>query len=299
MRLFVIEDDEMTARIIQDYASSSLDDNVVKAIWFADSLAKARQAIEEFQPDVILFDIHLPDGQIFDAAEHWLLRQDALLICMSAYPRWKFIDHVLATQAIAFIEKGALGSFFVPLKKALYKASEILRNQQQAQYLVNHAFQKHDHIRAALEEAEAQLAEKERLLEQRMEERKEAHPSFLPKDSRASAESAVLRVDVRGSDSVFVPIQDIVCVESEKNYVLVHFKGKEEPHRERATLRDYEKRLQGKDFVRLHRSFLVPIGGIQKIDGEFAVMQDGKQIPIAEDRLKNVRAAVREYHEKR
>jgi response regulator of citrate/malate metabolism len=209
MRLFVIEDDETTTRIIWDYASSSLGDNVIKAICFANSLTQARRAIEEFQPDVILFDIHLPDGQIFDAAEHWLLRHDVPLICMSAYPRSKFIDHVLATQAIAFIEKGAIGSFFVPLKKALYTASEILHNRQQAQYFVSHVFQQHDDIRAALEETQKQLAEKERLLAQRMEESKEANPSFLPKDSRASAESAVLRVDLGGSNSVIVEVQDI------------------------------------------------------------------------------------------
>jgi DNA-binding LytR/AlgR family response regulator len=275
-----------------------LGDNVIKAICFANSLTQARRAIEEFQPDVILFDIHLPDGQIFDAAEHWLLRHDVPLICMSAYPRSKFIDHVLATQAIAFIEKGANGSFFVPLKKALYKASEILRNRQQAQYFVSHAFQEHDRIRTTLDEIQEQLAKKEHLLTQFMES-EEIHRLFLPKDSGASVESAVLRVDTGGGDSIFVPIQDIVCLESEKNYVLVHCKGKEEPHRERATLGDYEKRLQDKGFVRVHRSFLVPMGRIQKIDGEFAVMQNGKQIPIAEDRLKNVRAALREYHEKR
>ncbi len=298
MRLLVIEDDEMTTRIIQDYASSSLDDNVIKAICFANSLTKARRAIEEFQPDVILFDIHLPDGQIFDTAERWLLRQDLPLICMSAYPRWKFIDHVLATQAIAFIEKGAIGSFFVPLKKALYKASEILRNRQQAQYFVSHVFQKHDDIHAALDEAEEQLAEKERLLTQLMES-KEANHLFLSKDSDASAESAALRVDMGGGNSVIVAVRDIVFIEVQKNYVLVYYEGNAVPLRERTTLGDYEERLQGNGFVRLHRSFLVPMGRIQKIDGEFAIMQDGKQMPIAEDRLKNVRAVFRQFHEKR
>jgi two-component system LytT family response regulator len=41
-----------------------------------------------------------------------------------------------------------------------------LRNRQQAEYFSRHAFQKQEHIRAALEETQEQLAEKKRLLAQ-------------------------------------------------------------------------------------------------------------------------------------
>ncbi len=69
-------------------------------------------------------------------------------------------------------------------------------------------------------------------------------------------------------------LEDILCFESDNNYVIVHYRPEEEPTQRsvlRLTLKKVEHeliRLGSKSFYRVHRSFLVNIDHIEKVQGK-------------------------------
>lgn len=91
-----------------------------------------------------------------------------------------------------------------------------------------------------------------------------------------------------GSDSVFiksnsrqkrVKIEDILYVEALKDYVVVHTVS--ERFTIHSTMKDIQKKLPQKHFVRAHRSFIVNIDKIDIIEDSNLIMGDDKKvIPI-------------------
>ena len=76
-------------------------------------------------------------------------------------------------------------------------------------------------------------------------------------------------------------IQDIIRLEGERNYSFIFLKGGRKKLVSK-TLADMEELLQGKGFFRVHRSFLVNGGHIQKILGRAQILlSDGVEIPIS------------------
>ena len=164
MRLLVIEDDELFAGMVEVQLSVLMGKNFFETLAFFPSLCAAQAGIKEFKPDVVLFDIHLPDGRAFDEAAQWLMQSDVLRICMTGRKRIRYIRHAMENDVLAFVEKD--NDFLLNLQKALSRASIQLRNRQQAEYFSHHAFQQQEHLRAALEGTQEQLVEKKRLLAQ-------------------------------------------------------------------------------------------------------------------------------------
>ena len=76
------------------------------------------------------------------------------------------------------------------------------------------------------------------------------------------------RVVVRDRDRLFfVPVDEIVHLSAEGNYVRVHTAGTS--HLIRATLADLEARLDAKRFARIHRSGIVNIEAIKEVRAHF------------------------------
>jgi two-component system LytT family response regulator len=91
------------------------------------------------------------------------------------------------------------------------------------------------------------------------------------------------RVAIRGrGDAVyFVRIADIEWLESSGNYVKIHAGGQE--HLLRETLKSFEERLDPDRFLRVHRSAIVNVDSIQRLEpwfhGEYAVvLRDGTKL---------------------
>jgi len=90
------------------------------------------------------------------------------------------------------------------------------------------------------------------------------------------------RVAIRTGEAVyFVRIADIEWLESSGNYVKIHAGGQE--HLLRETLKNFEERLDKDRFLRVHRSAIVNIDSIQRLEpwfhGEYAVvLRDGTKL---------------------
>ncbi|MDD4226144.1 MAG: LytTR family DNA-binding domain-containing protein [Mariniphaga sp.] len=80
-----------------------------------------------------------------------------------------------------------------------------------------------------------------------------------------------------GYKSVKVEIEDILYVEGMKEYVVIHTKEKKYTKLDR--MKNFENLLKGKGFIRIHKSFIVPVKNIEAVFGN-TVEVNGKQLPL-------------------
>lgn len=134
-----------------------------------------------------------------------------------------------------------------------------------------------DRFRIAIQRALAQLATPaatgfagrlERVLEQ-LAETRDFVDRFLVK---------------RGDRSVFVPAADVEWIEAAGNYLRLHAVGG--VHVVRGTMRDAERRLDGRRFVRIHRSRLVNLDRVAYLEpwshgDQLLVLQSGQQLVMS------------------
>jgi DNA-binding LytR/AlgR family response regulator len=95
-------------------------------------------------------------------------------------------------------------------------------------------------------------------------------------------------MDNNVSDSIFVKsnsrlvkvkLEDIMYVEALKDYVIIHAVGAK--YTVHSTMKDMQASLMDKEFIRVHRSYIVRIDKIAAIDYPNLVMEDDKKlIPI-------------------
>jgi two-component system, LytTR family, response regulator LytT len=78
---------------------------------------------------------------------------------------------------------------------------------------------------------------------------------------------------------VKVKLEDIMYVEALKDYVIIHCVGTK--YTVHSTMKDMQKSLMDREFIRVHRSYIVRIDKIAAIDYPNLVMEDDKKlIPI-------------------
>lgn len=109
-----------------------------------------------------------------------------------------------------------------------------------------------------------------------------------PSALRAAARPAGARLErvvIRdGSHVHVVPVDRIDYVEAQDDYVAVHAAGKS--YLKDQTLADLEGMLDPRQFVRIHRSYLLNIERLAKVelyakDSRVAILADGKKLPIS------------------
>lgn len=94
-----------------------------------------------------------------------------------------------------------------------------------------------------------------------------------------------LRVVIKdGTEIVIIPTSEIEYLEAYDDYIKIHHKGK--THLKKKTLNHFEKTLDPKQFIRIHRSYLLNINELTKIESfeknsYSAILRSGKRIPIS------------------
>jgi two-component system LytT family response regulator len=93
------------------------------------------------------------------------------------------------------------------------------------------------------------------------------------------------RILVRDRNRIHIlPVVDISFIEAQDDYVALN--TKERSYLKKETLSGLEKRLDSRQFVRIHRSYLINIDYLSKIepyakDSKIAVLKDGKTLPVS------------------
>jgi two-component system response regulator LytT len=136
----------------------------------------------------------------------------------------------------------------------------------------------HGYILKPFKDVDIQTAIEMALHKHGKEREMKQETDFLRSMAEHNEDSDVIFVKNR-SRLVRVKNEDLLFVEALKDYVVVHTRT--ESYTIHSTMKDVESKLGGKDFLRVHRSFIVNIEDIQSI--KYAMITiDGmdKEIPV-------------------
>lgn len=90
-------------------------------------------------------------------------------------------------------------------------------------------------------------------------------------------------------------LEDIIICEAEKNYTIIHLKDKK-PIIVSRTLLEYEKILDGANFLRVHRTYLVNLQHVieyHRGDGGIIVMSNGAEVEISRRKKEQFMSEIR------
>src|SRR5262249_19053318 len=118
---------------------------------------------------------------------------------------------------------------------------------------------------------------------------KEPHPArFQASDLAAAARApgqTLERVVVRDGAKVhIIPVSKLDYIEAQDDYAALHSEKKS--YLKQQTISSLEAQLDPKRFVRIHRSYIVNLERIARVepytkDSRVAVLQDGTQLPVS------------------
>ena len=117
---------------------------------------------------------------------------------------------------------------------------------------------------------------------------------FLRAISLAEEKKTELFVCESGSTRKVIPMKDISYFEIWKRVVMVHYKVGEK-FEYYGTMEQLERQMLEKDFIRVHRSYLVNLRYIAKFQRQNLVLKTGQVIPIGITYMKQVKEAFSKY----
>jgi len=240
----VIADDEPLAR--RQLRSLLERDPQILLVAEAGSGADARRAVHEFDPELLLLDVRMPQGDGFSVLGD--LRDPPYVIFATAHA--EHAVRAFDVEAVDYLLKPFDDERF---ERAIRRAKEVIR----ARRLL-------DLARDAVSPADS-----------------------APADGARDAQ----RLTVHDSRGVtWVNTSDIEWIEAADYYAQVHAHGR--AHLVREALQSLEERL-GRSFLRVHRSALVNVQRIQRLDrlegGELVVvLQDGARVTVSRSRRASV-----------
>ena len=94
-----------------------------------------------------------------------------------------------------------------------------------------------------------------------------------------------------------VRVRDICYLESDAHDTWVHCAGGKGPVRCRVGIRQLEERLERQGgFFKIHRSYLVNLAYVNRIEKKEAVMDSGEVLPVARNRWEALNRAYLDYY---
>ncbi|MFA6470080.1 MAG: response regulator [Bacteroidota bacterium] len=116
----------------------------------------------------------------------------------------------------------------------------------------------------------------------------------IASDAKPSGQQLARILIKEGSKVLVIPVEKIDYIEAQDDYVSFHSEGKQ--HLKMQRLADLETSLDSRRFVRIHRSFILNIERLSKLelyakDSRTAVLKDGTQLPVSRtgyDKLKEL-----------
>jgi two-component system LytT family response regulator len=128
----------------------------------------------------------------------------------------------------------------------------------------------------------------------RIEQKNPAKTKEILTDVRPAGERLERILIKEGSKVLVIPSEKIDYIEAQDDYISVRSEGKS--HLKMQRMSDVETQLDPRRFVRIHRSYILNIDRLAKLelyakDSRTAVLKDGTQLPVSRtgyDRLKEL-----------
>jgi two-component system LytT family response regulator len=142
-----------------------------------------------------------------------------------------------------------------------------------------------ERLEAALERAKARLGEKM------------PAPAELSATARAPGEYAERLVVKDGTKVTLIPVAKLDYAEAQDDYVALASEGKK--HLKQQTIASLEASLNPKEFVRIHRSYVVNLQRVARIepygkDSRLAILSTGARLPVSRTGYARLRALLDE-----
>lgn len=118
-------------------------------------------------------------------------------------------------------------------------------------------------------------------------------PKVESLNNRADGSPPLNRIVVRkGAAISFIAVRDVEYMEAEDDYVMIWYPGGKALKQK--TMKFYEESLPANDFVRVHRSFIVAIDQIERIEpyGKETyrlLLRNGKRLPVSKNGYKTLK----------
>ncbi|MFK7834406.1 MAG: LytR/AlgR family response regulator transcription factor [Winogradskyella sp.] len=98
-------------------------------------------------------------------------------------------------------------------------------------------------------------------------------------DQNSLAEKNTTTIFIKsGYEHIRIDIEDIYFIKSDSDYLEIHLKDKK--HLSSDSLSSWDEFLTPKDYVRIHKSYIINTKKIEKIAGNQVYLKDNKIIPI-------------------
>ena len=264
IRVVIVDDESLARQLLREYLDA---DGRVEVVAECGNGFEAVKAITEHKPDLVFLDVQMPKLDGFEVLE--LIDPAVAVIFVTAYDEY----------AMRAFEARAVDYLLKPfgenrLWKALDRARELMsaqraENDRQVQRAENRETQ-----RAPDREAEGPP-------------RANAFPSSRAELAAAARppDQRLERIVVRdGSKVHIVPVVKLDYVEAQDDYICLHSEKKR--YLKQQTISVLESQLDPRDFVRIHRSYLVRLDRIARIepyskDSHVVVLTDGTQLSVS------------------
>ena len=89
----------------------------------------------------------------------------------------------------------------------------------------------------------------------------------------------------KNSQLMKIGTDDILWIEALGNYVVINTDN--DKHTIHSTMKNIESKLPGNSYIRVHRSFIVPINKISSVNGK-SLQIDNKMIPVSSSYKKSL-----------
>jgi two-component system LytT family response regulator len=259
----VIVDDEMLARqVLKEHLSARGDIDIIAEC--ANGF-EAVKAITELQPELVLLDIQMPKLDGFEVLE--LVGRHVPVIFVTAYD--EFAVRAFEIHAIDYLLKPfseeRINEAIERAHTRLARPAEPPSSSGEPQVTATTA------TTASVQQVSSSPLSG--VSPQRL--RAEAKPPSGPLE----------RVLIRDGSRVHViPVDDVDFVQAQDDYVCFHAGGKQ--YLKEQPLAEVEAALDAARFVRIHRSFLLNVDRLARVepltkDSRIAILKDGRKLPLS------------------
>jgi len=120
----------------------------------------------------------------------------------------------------------------------------------------------------------------------------------VPEAPAASGPDYADRIVLKADGALhFIKTRDVIWIEAQGDFVKVQTQGKTQLVRE--TLQSMERKLDGAKFLRIHRSFLVNLEHVRKVEvalyGDYVVfMSDGSKLRLSRNYRSKLKALIKQ-----
>lgn len=255
----IIIDDEPLARlIVQEYLQSFPE---IKLLQECNDGFEGLKAIQQYHPDLIFLDIQMPKINGFEMLE--LVEDPPAVIFTTAFDEYAI--RAFETHAVDYLLKPFSKDRF---DKALRKWLAQYADHQNARAAAGDETKSVGDESAAASPAAGSHANQQSLL-----------------DTAAESPTQQQRIVVKtGGKIKIIPLDDVHYLEAADDYVKIHTHNG--AFLKNRTMGYFEKVLDPDRFVRTHRSYIINIQQVTRIDpyekdGHLCLLSSGAQVPVS------------------